>query len=32
MVGSAKSLIVPRQNAAPLVHCHGKMGALPMPA
>jgi 3-hydroxy-9,10-secoandrosta-1,3,5(10)-triene-9,17-dione monooxygenase reductase component len=32
MVGSVKNLIVPQQNAAPLVYCHGKMGALPMPA
>jgi len=32
MVGSVKNLIVPQQNAGPLVYCHGKMGALPMPA
>jgi hypothetical protein len=32
MVGSVKNLIVHQQNAAPLVYCHGKMGALPMPA
>ena len=30
MVGSVKNLIVPQQNAAPLVYCRGKMGALPM--
>ena len=29
MVGAVKNLIVPRQNAGPLVYCHGKMGALP---
>jgi 3-hydroxy-9,10-secoandrosta-1,3,5(10)-triene-9,17-dione monooxygenase reductase component len=29
MVGAVKNLIVPEQVAAPLVYCHGKMGALP---
>jgi 3-hydroxy-9,10-secoandrosta-1,3,5(10)-triene-9,17-dione monooxygenase reductase component len=29
MVGAVKNLIVPEQDAGPLVYCHGKMGALP---
>ncbi|MBC2384730.1 MAG: flavin reductase [Pseudomonas sp. PGPPP1] len=32
MVGSVKNLIVPAQNAGPLVYCNGKMGALPVVA
>lgn len=32
MVGSVKNLIVPAQNAGPLVYCNGKMGALPVEA
>ena len=29
MVGAVKNLIVPQQDAGPLVYCHGKMGTLP---
>ena len=30
MVGAVKNLIVPRQDAGPMIYCHGKMGALPV--
>ncbi|MEX6504060.1 flavin reductase family protein [Pseudomonas zhanjiangensis] len=29
MVGAVKNLIVPPQQVAPMIYCHGKMGALP---
>ena len=29
MVGAVKNLIVPQQQVAPMIYCHGKMGALP---
>ena len=32
MVGSVKNLIVPQQDAGPMVYCNGKMGALPIVA
>ncbi|SFA43902.1 flavin reductase family protein [Metapseudomonas otitidis] len=30
MVGAVKNLVLPQEEAAPLLYCHGKMGALPV--